>query len=149
MLNVKALILAAFMANPQYDYSITHQELKCMADNVYYEARNSVEGMVLVAQVTYNRMVARGGWRACEVVYERRNGQAQFSWTTRRQNQPIEEARYEMAVTIAYHTLISSFEDLSDGAQWFTSKKDHWFKSATARGKIIPTRHVDGHTFYR
>lgn len=149
MLNLKAIILAAFMASPEYDHSITQQELKCMADNVYYEARNNVEGMLLVAQVTYNRMVARGGWRACEVVYERRNGQAQFAWTARRQNAPLEEAKYEIAVAIAYHTLISSFEDLSDGAQWFTSKKDRWFRQATARGTIVPTQQTGGHTFYK
>lgn len=58
---------------------ILGQEYNCIAENVYYEARNQpIQGQIAVAEVTLNR-VRSPHWpsSACAVVKQRK----QFSWT--------------------------------------------------------------------
>jgi spore germination cell wall hydrolase CwlJ-like protein len=64
-----------------------NKQLKCLADNVYFEAGNeSYEGKLAVAQVTVNRANnPKFGGTICEVVYQRSYVNkllvCQFSWT--------------------------------------------------------------------
>ena len=64
-----------------------NKQLKCLADNVYFEAGSeSYEGKLAVAQVTINRANnPRFGGTICEVVYQRSYVNkllvCQFSWT--------------------------------------------------------------------
>lgn len=58
------------------------REIRCMADNIYYEARGeSVEGKIAVAQVVINRThYTFYPHTICGVVYD----PSQFSWTNHR-----------------------------------------------------------------
>ena len=64
-----------------------NKQLKCLADNVYFEsATESYEGKLAVAQVTINRANdPKFGGTVCEVVYQRSYVNklvvCQFSWT--------------------------------------------------------------------
>ena len=51
-------------------------EVKCLAQNIYWEARNqSIQGMYAVADVTLNRVKdKRWPSTVCEVVKQRREG---------------------------------------------------------------------------
>lgn len=63
--------------------------VKCLTDNIYYEAASEpYEGKVAVAQVTMNRVADNlGGETVCQVVYFKKRSpetgklQAAFSWT--------------------------------------------------------------------
>jgi N-acetylmuramoyl-L-alanine amidase len=67
-------------------------ELKCLVDNVYYEARGeSIKGQLLVAKVTLNRAKPYGS--ICAAVYE----PFQFSWTLKKQPKPNPEVYLKVA----------------------------------------------------
>lgn len=52
--------------------------MKCLADNVYYEARGEpIKGQMLVARVTLNRAKEFHSGDICKAVYQK----GQFSWT--------------------------------------------------------------------
>ena len=57
-------------------------EVKCLAKNIYFEARNqSIQGMYAVADVTLNRVKdSRWPSTVCEVVKQQKRGVCQFSW---------------------------------------------------------------------
>lgn len=62
---------------------ISRKDLKCLIDNVYYEARGEpFAGQILVAKVTMNR--AQSLTNICREVYKPR----QFSWTLTQQPPP-------------------------------------------------------------
>ena len=73
---------------------ITAKELKCLADNVYYEARGEpFEGQKMVARVVINRTLDEHyPSDVCAVVYQ----PYQFSWTLKKQKLPNIE-QYEIA----------------------------------------------------
>ena len=79
----KALWLTIFcslLTSPSFS---SEQQIKCLADNIYWEARNQeVRGMMAVAHVTRNR-VRSPHWPStyCEVIEE---GPMRESWTTRK-----------------------------------------------------------------
>ena len=79
------------------------QNLKCLADNIYYEAASEpAEGKVAVAQVTLNR--THESYRPhtiCGVVYE----DHQFSWTLHPRN-PVNHKLYNSAVQVARNVLL-------------------------------------------
>ena len=61
---------------------MTRAEIKCLDDNIYYEARGESKlGMLLVAKTTINR--ARNS-DICKVVYQKN----QFSWTSYPHSKP-------------------------------------------------------------
>lgn len=57
-----------------------HQDIVCLADNIYHEARGEpFIGQLAVAQVTINRFQSGGyGKSICAVVHQKK----QFSWTS-------------------------------------------------------------------
>jgi spore germination cell wall hydrolase CwlJ-like protein len=59
-----------------------NRELKCLADNIYYEAGNqSIQGKLAVAAVTINRVNSpKFPKSVCSVVYQRTKRVCQFSW---------------------------------------------------------------------
>ncbi len=80
-------------------------EVKCLAKNIYFEARNqSIEGMYAVADVTLNR-VKDSRWPStiCAVVKQRREGVCQFSWyCDGLSDEPRHRAVYNLSYMIAY-----------------------------------------------
>lgn len=67
-----------------------NRELKCLTDNIYYEAGNqSTTGKLAVAAVTINRVKSpRFPKSVCSVVYQRTGRTCQFSWTCMRKYKP-------------------------------------------------------------
>lgn len=88
---------------------ITSKELKCLADNVYYEARGEpFEGQMMVARVVINRTLSEHyPSDVCEVVYQ----PYQFSWTLKKQRPPNLD-QYEIAKLAALEGIHHSTEAL-------------------------------------
>ena len=58
-----------------------NQELTCAATAIYYESRGESEkGQIAVARVIQNRINANFATTACDVVYQKTDGQCQFTW---------------------------------------------------------------------
>ena len=91
-------------------------QIKCLADNIYYEAgTESRRGKLAVATVTMNR-VESGIFPStvCGVVYQKKEGTCQFSWTCkkhkRRPDANVYRESYQMAIrTVVDDTRLESF----------------------------------------
>ncbi len=76
------------------------KELRCLALNIYFEARSEpIEGQLAVAFVTVNRMQSRRYPNTlCGVVWQKR----QFSWThDGKSDQPYEQRAWQQAQRLA------------------------------------------------
>lgn len=91
------------------------KEVKCLADNIYFEAKSEpYEGQLAVAQVTLNRVEhPQYPKTVCAVVWQqnkdRRTGRkvAQFSWTLDgRSDVPKSKSAYEQAYAVAEEVLL-------------------------------------------
>jgi len=85
-----------------------NRELKCLADNIYYEAGNqSTQGKLAVAAVTINRVKSpKFPKSVCSVVYQKTRGTCQFSWTCMRKYRPNPET-YAEAKRVAEKVLFA------------------------------------------
>jgi spore germination cell wall hydrolase CwlJ-like protein len=85
-----------------------NRELKCLADNIYYEAGNqSTKGKLAVAAVTINRVKSpKFPKSVCSVVYQRTGRTCQFSWTCMKKYRPNPE-RYAEAKKVAEKVLFA------------------------------------------
>lgn len=120
---------------PKYPYS--SKELKCLADNVYYEARGEgFYGKILVAKTTINRSLdPRFPKSICAVVYQAN----QFSWTLVKQNKPVKHL-WEESVLAVFAAQHSTSEALYFHAIHVTP---YWIKSKT----FLYT--IGNHSFYK
>ena len=73
---------------PSVDLEYDRQEISCLADNMYWEARNqSTKGLIAVGYVTMNRVADhRYPYTVCEVVEQ---GPVRESWKTKGVYYPI------------------------------------------------------------
>jgi Cell Wall Hydrolase len=105
---------------------LDQRELRCLALNVYYEARGEQpEGQLAVAHVTLNRLRdARFPKTVCKVVYQ----PGAFSWTADRLNNAggvHEEQAWQLAVVISQMALAGMTEDPTKGAVDFHATSIH------------------------
>lgn len=122
---------------------VDEKELECMAQNIWYEARNEpYEGKLAVATVTMNRVEhPTYPQTVCEVVFE----PWQFSWTMFKRN-PISNAeKYAKIVQIA-------FEAIYEGKRLETIRNSMYYHNQTVSPKwsrmMFPIRRIGEHTFY-
>jgi spore germination cell wall hydrolase CwlJ-like protein len=93
------------------------RELKCLAQNIYYEAGyEPFEGKVAVAQVTLNRSESgKFPKDICGVVYQKTamygNTICQFSWYCEQPTirKPINNAAYQESMAVAKKVLLEGF----------------------------------------
>ena len=139
-------------------------EQKCLADNIYWEARNQPpKGMIGVALVTRNRVNdTRFPHSYCEVVYQGPTRPAwndinvavpvrhrcQFSWYCDGKSDDIpyyDLDVYEFARTVAFKIYHGHLEDFTDGATHYHANyvDPEWAASKTM------TSVIGDHIFYR
>lgn len=129
-------------------HPLNPQELKCLADNIYYEARGEpIEGQIAVAQVTLNR-VRQGRWGStvCDVVYYKRNGVCQFSWVCMPKAKP-NQTQYVKTKQVAERTASYLYTDVQykyNTAMHFHSNKvkPKWHK------RLNKVKQTGNHIFY-
>lgn len=139
-------------------------EAMCLAQNIYYEARNEdAAGQYAVAHVTLNRVNdPRFPKTVCEVVKQakfanNRKLQCAFSWYCENNpgNVPVKDKngnpnqaiidQFETASRIAIETLAGTAEDNTNGATYFHNQFVHpvWTK------ELIKTMKIGNHNFYK
>jgi spore germination cell wall hydrolase CwlJ-like protein len=140
------------------------EEVKCLADNIYWEARNqTVKGMFAVGHVTINRVKdSRFPNTVCEVVYQ---GPTRPSWKDKTKYYPVknrcqfswycdgkadvilkqDEALYDLILMMSFKIYSGKLKDLTDGATHYHADyvRPEWASSKTKTMKI------GQHIFYR
>jgi spore germination cell wall hydrolase CwlJ-like protein len=127
---------------------LSYAELRCLALNVYHEARGETPlGMLAVAKVTLNRVGdSRFADTVCGVVHQAgRDGSCQFNWACKANLRDPREGEAWQAAQMAAIRAVSGAPDPTRGAQYFTQMtlRPDW-----ARHKIAPVI-IDSHVFFR
>lgn len=150
-------------ANASAFHSVDSEQ-KCLADNIYFEARNQpVKGMIGVALTTRNRVLdSRFPHSFCEVVQQGPTKpswkdvsvdipirhRCQFSWYCDGKSDDIpyyDLDVYELARTIAFKVYHGHLDDFTDGATHYHAT---YVSPAWASSKTM-TLVIDEHIFYR
>ncbi|EXJ16991.1 cell wall hydrolase [Imhoffiella purpurea] len=130
--------------------SMAEQDLRCLALNIYHEARSESEaGQVAVARVTMNRVASKSfPGSVCAVVKQggiERN-RCQFSWwCDGRSDRPTNQKAWRKAMEIARRVMDDVVSDPTHGALYYHASycKPSW-SSAYKR-----TTRIGQHLFYR
>ncbi|NJD06584.1 MAG: cell wall hydrolase [Methylococcaceae bacterium] len=112
--------------------------LSCVANTAYHEARNSDANLQAVANVVKNRLLAGWGDSYCNVV---RTGAFAYSGSE------FHNERYAKALEVAEKVLLDELPDNTGGAVFFHSQRlrhlPRWAKPDNR------TASIDGNVFYR
>lgn len=129
----------------------TKQEVKCLADNIYFEARGEPDiGKQAIAYTTLNRVVD-GRWAdsICGVVKQKIGSTCQFSWICdktlikHKKDSDLYERCKNVAVTV-YLNYVPGQDDITSGATFYHANyvSPKWYKLA-----YIKT--IGNHLFYK
>lgn len=142
------------VATPQWQDRISgdrKSELRCLALNVYFEARSEPRiGMFAVAAVTLNRVAhPRFPNSVCKVVWQgEKLGQhrCQFSWACDgRSDRPRDSRAWKSAQEIAHMMLTYGLADPTAGALWYHAD---YVEPRWARHMTVVAR-IGRHVYYR
>ena len=146
------LVIVALYASPVYtEVSPT----TCLAQNIYFEARNqSTVGQFAVGQAVLNRVADnRFPDNICGVVYQARRSRGhlirhkcQFSWfCDGKSDEPVDVEAWVMSVKIAIILMNYEVPDIIKGALYYHSDMvDPWWND---HYDLIAT--IGAHSFYR
>ena len=128
---------------------ISPSELKCMAENIYFEAaRESLVGKIAVGQVVLNRMKSPNYPKTiCGVVHQKNGTTCMFSWTCEEPKEIIQGTSWKQSQQVAQELLSKSSEntlDITEGSTHF-----HGIQINPGWNNLKPTAKIDGHQFYR
>lgn len=135
---------------------VPKREIKCLADNIYFEAKNEpVEGQLAVAEVTLNRVEhPEYPKTVCGVVWQqnkdRRTGKrvAQFSWTLDgRADVPKSKETYAEIYALAEEVLLYGMDSAIVGPEALFYHANY-VKPRWAR-KMERVARIGNHIFYQ
>lgn len=135
---------------PRLDQPELEAAVRCLALNIYHEARAEPDtGQHAVAAVTLNRVASPAFPNSvCQVVKQggKKRNRCQFSWwCDRRPDEPREHGAWERALTLSRKALGGEIGDPTDGALYYhaTRVKPRWARTFERTGQI------GQHIFYR
>jgi Cell Wall Hydrolase len=135
---------------PKLDRPELEESVRCLALNIYHEARSEPEqGQRAVAAVTLNRVASPAfPDSVCKVVKQggRKRNRCQFSWwCDRHSDEPRETEAWTRALALSRKALNGEVTDPTRGALYYhaTRVKPRWAKT------FHPTGKIGQHVFYR
>lgn len=132
-----------------YTKVLDEKQLKCLTDNIYFEAGNQKDvGMKAVALTTMNRLKHSSFPNTvCEIVHQRIANVCQFSWTCFKRMRVRDHYTYNRAKRIAKHVLMNHhyMYDITKGATFFhrNDVRPSW---ANSRKRTVV---IGKHLFYK
>ena len=158
---IKALLIAA-LASGGLAREEVHQDVSCLALNIYHEARGqSIAGQIAVGQVTLNRVKDnRFPNTICEVVMQgphraswKGTGEmipvrhrCQFSWYCDGKSDKIKQRKaYNQFVSLSQILIDQDMIDITSGATHYHA---YYVSPAWARSKKRTTK-IEDHIFYK
>lgn len=132
-----------------YTKILNEREVKCLADNIYFEARSEKDvGKRAIALVTLNRLKDEDYPNTiCKIVHQRNQYKCQFAWTCTKKMKVNDHYSYTHCRKIAKHVLMNYgvMYDVTKGATNF-HRKDIRPTWANPRKKTIA---IGKHVFYK
>ena len=125
--------------------------LKCLALNIYWEARSEpLEGQISVAAVTLNRVRdPQFPDSVCDVVHQggqKKLNRCQFSWwCDGKSDEPENAAAWQTAQALARRALFGELKDPTGGALWYHAT----YVSPSWTNRKVQTAWIGRHIFYR
>ena len=158
---IKALLIAA-LASGGLAREEVHQDVSCLALNIYHEARGqSIAGQIAVGQVTLNRVKDnRFPNTICEVVMQgphraswKGTGEmipvrhrCQFSWYCDGKSDKLKQRKaYNQIVSLSQILIDQDMIDITSGATHYHA---YYVSPAWARSKKRTTK-IEDHIFYK
>lgn len=140
---ITAAIVGGTLVSCTHANETRASELKCLADNIYFEALTESEaGQIAVANVTMNRVKHPAFPNSvCDVVWEPK----QFSWThDGKSDVPGSKNAYKEVYEIAKAVYDGNILDITEGSTFYHADyvNPSWNKVMTRVAKI------DAHIFY-
>lgn len=125
--------------------AVDSAELRCMAENIYFEAGGeSLAGKMAVGMVVLNRLKNPNYPKTvCGVVHQKNGNTCMFSWLCEDPKPVKESANWQQSKAVAHKLLSQPVEDLTEGSTNFHGM------SVNPQWNLKPTVRIDGHQFYR
>jgi len=123
------------------------QQIRCMADNTYFEAgHESTEGKIAVNNVVLNRVKdKRFPKTPCAVINQKARGVCQFSWKCQRGKRIADMTAYRKATAVAEDVYLGNYTDVTKGAKFY-----HADYVSPLWGRVFDrTTKIGAHIFYR
>jgi spore germination cell wall hydrolase CwlJ-like protein len=123
------------------------QQVKCMADNIYFEAGNqSDKGKIAVSNVVMNRTKdSRFSSTPCGVVKQKRGGVCQFSWVCSNHKVIRDAELYAHSKQLAMNVYLHNIGDVTHGAKFYHANYVH----PSWSHKFARVTTIGAHIFYR
>jgi hypothetical protein len=144
-------LVASFFTSQERIYLASNVEARCLALNIYHEARGEpFEGKLAVGHVVLNRVTDRSFPDSiCEVVkdgQEHKRNKCQFSWwCDGRSDKADDGSAWRESLEIAGRIMSGRSEDPTDGALWYHAEtvEPAW------RRDFISVGQIGRHIFYQ
>jgi spore germination cell wall hydrolase CwlJ-like protein len=123
------------------------QQIKCMAENTYFEAGHEpTKGKIAVNNVVLNRVKdKRFPKTPCAVISQRTKRVCQFSWKCEGGKRIADMTAYRKATSIAENVYLGNYGDVTSGAKFY-----HADYVSPSWGKVFDrTTKIGAHIFYR
>ena len=123
------------------------QQIRCMADNTYFEAGHEpTEGKIAVNNVVLNRVKdKRFPKTPCAVINQRTARVCQFSWKCEGGKRIADMTAYRKATTVAENVYLGNYSDVTRGAKFY-----HADYVNPSWGRVFDrTTKIGAHIFYR
>ena len=135
-----------------YAKVLDEKQLKCLTDNIYFEAGNQKDvGMKAVALTTLNRLnhdISDAFPNTiCGIVHQRTDNVCQFSWTCYKRMRVRDHYTYNRAKRIAKHVLMNYkyMYDITKGATFFHRNDVRPSWAVASKRTVI----IGKHLFYK
>lgn len=133
-----------------YNKLLDKKQLKCLTDNVYFEAGNEVEeAKIAVALVTLNRLNHEYfPDTICDVVYQRTRWKCQFTWVCDKTRKINYWSTYYESKKIAEYVIMNYdvIDDHTKGATFFHHKR---LINPFSNIDVQKTASIGKHIFYK
>ncbi len=129
--------------------NVDPRELKCLADNIYYEAGNQSDlGKIAVARVVMNRAEEASGrfpTSVCGVVYQKIKTTCQFSWVCAHKRPAVNTELYDAGKEIAYKIL--AYDSFKEGFRDIMFYHADYVNPGWGK-RLKQVLRIDNHIFY-
>jgi spore germination cell wall hydrolase CwlJ-like protein len=96
------------------------KQIKCLAENTYYEAGNqSVKGKIAVNNVVMNRVNNNFADTPCGVIKQKLRGNCQFSWVCQGKKPISNIDTYAESYKVAENVYLNNLNDVTEGAVFY------------------------------
>lgn len=132
---------------PVYLSKHDRQQIRCMAENTYFEAGHEpIKGRIAVNNVVLNRVNdKRFPKTPCAVISQKARGVCQFSWKCEGNKRIADQSAYRKAKEIAEDVYLGNYGDVTNGAKFY-----HADYVSPSWGKVFDrTTKIGAHIFYR